>query len=702
MGTAWFMQGTTANAKTTIVWVKELSDQPEVNRIYEATGNNALYNQAAVLKASRQVASGSTLQSYRSDLGQGYLYASQLEKLSNGSFYMMIKTFDTAYAGWIYVGKNDPLNISNIVIGGLKHVTTTAASPVTAEESTHVYTFKQVGTANDGTMLTYTAPQWTQYGLDQASANPANAKMADSTPYKGDKLQITKAVTRNREGDRWVYVHDEAHPEIDGWILDSALVMLGQTTVKYQDQAGGSLHADDVLTGAIGDNYSTPKLEIPGYQFIKMGDDSASPEGQFGANPLTVTYLYAQIAGQVTVYYVDEAGTKIDTSQTISGNVGDSYQTEQRTISGYTYESVDGDTSGKLSDKATTVTYHYKKNPVVAGNVTANYVDENGNKIATSRVIKGNVGDDYKTDKLTIPGYTYESVDGDTTGKLGDKPVTVTYHYKKNATANPAGNITVNYVDENGKHIAVSKVLTGKLGETYQTDKLAISGYTYVSVDGTTAGQFGTKTATVTYHYKKDVTDTPSDKPADTPTEPSNPTTKPDDSKTDSIQPGKGIAFKGQAIYAIRKVGLYRNAEFSKHSRVKYYNKAKRINRPEFVVKGYKRDQTGHLRYRVQQYDPYVKRYIKGTTGYLTASAKYVIPAYYATKPKSNIIRVINPKGAYEYQDYALAGKRGHHIKVGTTLKVNQIRKYKYTTRYRLTNGKYVTGNKKFVISVNK
>ncbi|WP_369473157.1 DUF5776 domain-containing protein [Secundilactobacillus kimchicus] len=61
-------------------------------------------------------------------------------------------------------------------------------------------------------------------------------------------------------------------------------------------------------------------------------------------------------------------------------------------------------------------------------------------------------------------------------------------------------------------------------------------------------------------------------------------------------------------------------------------------------------------------------------------------------KPKK--IRVINPTGIYEYNKYSLSG-RSTHVKVGQTLKVTQIRKYKYATRYRLTNGKYITANKK-------
>lgn len=295
----------------------------------------------------------------------------------------------------------------------------------------------------------------------------------------------------------------------------------------------------------------------------------------------------------------------------------------------------------------------------------------------------------------------------------------------------PGYDVQINYVDEEGKEIAPSKVIEAREYSTQNDDKIdlqtPIDGYTIDATSPATYeynvadGQKSESTSSphvITLTYKKNTTptepttptnpttpttpttpSTPST-PTTTPTTPTTPTepTTPSTTTTDNTTDYGRVAVKGQAIYAIRKVGLYRNAQFGKQQRIKYYPKAKRINRPEFVVKGYKEDKAGHLRYRVQQYNPYTKRYIKGTTGYLTASDKYVVPAYYATKPKTNKIKVINPKGLYEYNNAALTGKRSKHVKAGATLKVTKISKYKYTTRYRLSNGKFVTANKKFVI----
>ena len=56
----------------------------------------------------------------------------------------------------------------------------------------------------------------------------------------------------------------------------------------------------------------------------------------------------------------------------ITGLQGDSYTTTQKTIAGYTYDSVDGAVSGTMEASDIIVTYYYKKN----SDVIVKYVDE--------------------------------------------------------------------------------------------------------------------------------------------------------------------------------------------------------------------------------------------------------------------------------------------------------------------------------------
>ncbi|WP_173008885.1 lectin-like domain-containing protein, partial [Lactobacillus helveticus] len=94
--------------------------------------------------------------------------------------------------------------------------------------------------------------------------------------------------------------------------------------------------------------------------------------------------------------------------------------------------------NGDSKDLAFTVTY--TKTPVAGGNVTAKYVDENGNPIAYDVIASGNVGDPYSTTQKDVPGYTFKEVQGNPTGSFTDQDQTVTYVYTKNpATDNNGG-----------------------------------------------------------------------------------------------------------------------------------------------------------------------------------------------------------------------------------------------------------------------
>lgn len=84
-----------------------------------------------------------------------------------------------------------------------------------------------------------------------------------------------------------------------------------------------------------------------------------------------------------------------------------------------------------------------------------------------------------------------------------------------------------------------------------------------------------------------------------------------------------------------------------------------------------------------------------GMTGYITANWKYVRPVYYHSLHQT--ITVINPNGVNEYQNKNLTGKV-KNFKQGTQLKVKGFVTHNLTTRYQLTNGNYVTANRKLVI----
>ncbi|AYG01908.1 hypothetical protein D7I46_03355 [Lactococcus allomyrinae] len=74
-------------------------------------------------------------------------------------------------------------------------------------------------------------------------------------------------------------------------------------------------------------------------------------------------FLNPALSGKdITVLYQDENGKEIATPETLNGNIGDTYTTEQKNISGYTFKEVQGNTNGTFTDQAQTVIYVYRMN----------------------------------------------------------------------------------------------------------------------------------------------------------------------------------------------------------------------------------------------------------------------------------------------------------------------------------------------------
>ncbi|WP_430619005.1 MucBP domain-containing protein [Enterococcus sp. DIV0802b] len=303
-------------------------------------------------------------------------------------------------------------------------------------------------------------------------------------------------------------------------------VPAADVTVEYVDTEGKEIHSSQAISGNVGDPYdaSTEKYQliIDGYTL----DQSQLPEnnkGVFGEMAQTVTYIYTKNpvpAADVTVEYVDAEGKEVHPSQTISGNVGDPYDAStdqyQLKIEGYTLiqSQLPENSKGLFSETAQTVTYIYTKNSLPAADITVEYVDTEGKEIHPSQIITGNVGESYdaSTEKyqLKIEGYILDESQfpENLKGVFEETAQTVTYIYTKNSV--PAADITVGYVDTEGKEIHPPQIITGNVGDSYDasTEKyqLTIEGYT---LDGSqlpqnAKGTFGKQEATVTYVYTKE------------------------------------------------------------------------------------------------------------------------------------------------------------------------------------------------------
>lgn len=190
---------------------------------------------------------------------------------------------------------------------------------------------------------------------------------------------------------------------------------------------------------------------------------------------------------------------------------------------------------------------------------------------------------------------------------------------------------------------------------------------------------------------------TPNPTPQPEPTPTPGPTPQPAPHPVITVEQTGTIAKKGEAVYVLKKIYLYKNKDFNHQQRLASYTKKPRINRPMFVVTNYAKSKNGHLRYVVRDVNHHSKT--DGMKGYITASWHYVRPVYYHNSHQT--LTVINPRGVNAYRNQNLTGKVKNY-KQGTQLKVKGFVKHNLTTRYVLSNGDYITGNRKLVIAGNQ
>ncbi|MBC2186276.1 class 1 internalin InlJ [Listeria sp. FSL L7-0253] len=291
-------------------------------------------------------------------------------------------------------------------------------------------------------------------------------------------------------------------------------------TVHYLDDKGEKLAADDVLSGNLDDPYTSSAKDIPDYTLTTTPDNAT---GTFTTTSQSVTYVYTKnivAAEPVTVNYVDDTGKTLAPSETLNGNVGDTYDATAKQIDGYTLSTEPTNATGQFTSSAQTVNYIYTKNPAPEkGIVEIHYVDENNKQLSSATEISGTVGDNYTTEPKNIDGYTLTTTPDNATGTFNTSSQTVTYVYTKNIEA--AQPITVNYVDANGKTLAPSVTLNGTIGDTYKATAKQIDGYTLSAEPTNATGQFTNSAQTVNYIYTKN-TNIDQPLPDKKPTKPSN------------------------------------------------------------------------------------------------------------------------------------------------------------------------------------
>ncbi|MFC6181616.1 MucBP domain-containing protein [Lactiplantibacillus daowaiensis] len=340
------------------------------------------------------------------------------------------------------------------------------------------------------------------YSIDDlASLDPEKTVAVNTAQYEQPALDVMQ---RSRQGQTWLTTAVLTY--VQRFVMTNPAAIAAPVTVTYVDQTGTKIAADKKITGNLGDAYDATttdyQLELPDYEL----DTSQLPtngKGQLTAEAQTVTYVYTKkvVAGApVTVHYQEASGQKLAPTETLTGNVGDTYQTQQKSFTDYTFASVTGQTSGEFTTKAQTVVYTYTKNPVKGAPVTVRHQSETGTPLAEAETIQGNIGDQHQTKAKMIAGYNLLRVEGEPLVTISADPQTVTYIYTPKAVA--MGTVTIMYLDEAGRELAPATELTGKVGDDFNAEALTLTGYQLQTTPSTIAGQFKADPQTFKFTYQ--------------------------------------------------------------------------------------------------------------------------------------------------------------------------------------------------------
>lgn len=457
-----------------------------------------------------------------------------------------------------------------------------------------------------------------------------------------------------------------------------------------------------------GDN--TPMIQNPYKYYLCMEYQDNNVNSTYPIFDYYIPYEINVAQYNYQIQPIDKDGNNIPgyTPTTISGGQGDKVTVPD--ISGYTVNDKQVDSNHQItlpdgnSSSTTIIKVVYDANTVP---YKIQPVDKDGNSLGHEVDGKAAAGT-----KVTVPdidGYVVNDsqVDSNNQVSIPDGGGTIKVIYTK--TFADQTSLNIQYLDNDSHQLLQSKRLFGSINNPYTVtsayypDTITINGQSYTLVKskmpGNLTGTLIANTAPVIFYYQKTVTPpTPNPGPGPTPINPVtpvNPTpTTPTNPGGTTTQPAipNSAAVKGEAVYSLKKIYLYKNANFKKSERRFGYVKKPRVNRPMFVVTGYKYDRQGKLRYQVKDVNHLSKT--DGWKGYITANFNYVRPVYYHSSHKT--LTVINPRGVNEYWNKNLTGKV-KNFKQGQVLRVKGFVKHNLTTRYQLTNGRYITGNRKLV-----
>lgn len=211
--------------------------------------------------------------------------------------------------------------------------------------------------------------------------------------------------------------------------------------------------------------------------------------------------------GAVIIDYYDNKTEKLIKSQTLTGELGTSYDlTNLASTLNYDVKKTDGEIKGVFTDQVGHAKVYVEEYDGEISTVTVKFVDETNNtEIEDSFLVKNRKGEQYYTPDLpSIKNYklVLDDLPTNGAGKLDSASKTVTYKYTRVTDDEDRTVCRVNaiYMDDSGK-ILDTKTITGVEGQAYSLSQNTYEEKDLVSVPEKANGTFKSGEINVVFSY---------------------------------------------------------------------------------------------------------------------------------------------------------------------------------------------------------
>lgn len=211
--------------------------------------------------------------------------------------------------------------------------------------------------------------------------------------------------------------------------------------------------------------------------------------------------------GAVVIDYYDNKTEKLIKSQTLTGELGTSYDlTNLASTLNYDVKKTDGEIKGVFTDQVGHAKVYVEEYDGEMSTVTVKFVDETNNtEIEDSFLVKNRKGEQYYTPDLpSIKNYklVLDDLPTNGAGKLDSASKTVTYKYTRVTDDEDKSVCRVNaiYMDDSGK-ILDTKTITGVEGQAYSLSQNTYEEKDLVSVPEKANGTFKSGEINVVFSY---------------------------------------------------------------------------------------------------------------------------------------------------------------------------------------------------------